>query len=218
MNKNACKLYLITPSRIDIPSFKTQLLQAFDGGAIDALQLRLKGANDDEICRTAEVLLPIIKKYDSILIMNDRPDLAKKTGCDGVHIGQNDTTYSEARKLIGRNGIIGVSCHNSKHLAMVAAEKGADYVAFGAFFPTITKNTSYIAEIEIIKIWNEVTVIPCVAIGGINHENCGQLITAGVDYIAAISSVWGFPSGPKDAVNMFHQIFHQHSSTDIASI
>ena len=203
----SCRLYLISPPKINLPLFKSNLLQAFEGGPINAVQLRLKDTNDDQIRRTAEAILPIVKKYGSVLIMNDRPDLARETGCDGVHIGQNDGSYESARKAIGNNGIIGITCHDSRHLAMEAGEKGADYVAFGAFFSSTTKVTSFQPKIDLIKIWNETTLISSVAIGGIDHVNCKPLIEAGVNYLAVISAVWDYPEGPKKAVNKFTQIF-----------
>jgi thiamine-phosphate pyrophosphorylase len=138
------------------------------------------------------------------LILNDRPDLAARFDCDGVHIGQDDAPYAEARRLVGPERIVGVTCHDSRHLAMQAAEAGADYVAFGAFFPTATKQAKTRADPEILEIWQEIMLTPCVAIGGITPANCGPLVAAGADFVAASAAVWGDPGGPRAAVAAFN--------------
>ena len=140
-------------------------------------------------------------------ILNDRPDLAAELGCDGVHIGQEDAGYAEARRLLP-NGIVGVTCHDSRHLAMEASEAGADYVAFGAFFPTQTKQPKTQADPEILRWWSETTVVPCVAIGGITIANAPLLIEAGADFLAVSSGVWEHPDGPEEAVRAFNALFN----------
>lgn len=201
----ACRLYLITPPRIDdLAAFGHQLAAALEGGDVGALQLRLKGAPDEVIEAAARVLAPMARVRDIALILNDRPDLAAKLDCDGVHIGQDDASYAEARRLVGAERIVGVTCHDSRHLAMEAAEAGADYVAFGAFFPTTTKEAKTHADLEILEIWQETMVAPCVAIGGITPANCRPLVTAGADFIAASSAVWTHPAGPQAAVAAFN--------------
>ena len=139
-----------------------------------------------------------------VLILNDRPDLARELGCDGVHIGQSDGTYAEARRAMGKDRLVGVTCHDSRHLAMEAAEAGADYVAFGAFFPTTTKEAPTRADPEILSIWQESMLIPCVAIGGITVENCRPLVAAGADFLAVSAGVWGYAEGPAAAVRAFN--------------
>jgi thiamine-phosphate pyrophosphorylase len=123
-----------------------------------------------------------------------------------VHIGQEDTPYAEARRLVGPERTVGVTCHNSRHLAMEAADAGADYVAFGAFFPTTTKDAKTIADIELIQWWAELMTVPCVAIGGITVVNCRPLVEAGADCLAVASGVWNYPGGPALAVKDFNEI------------
>lgn len=215
MNDEQCRLYLITPPKIDVPAFSENLRQALGAGQVGALQLRLKGCDDGTIYRAAEVLLPIAHEYNVPLLMNDRSDLAKKTGCDGVHIGQEDDSYDTARGNVGNEGIIGVTCHDSRHLAMIAGERGADYVAFGAFFPTQTKEALYRPDIEIIEIWHETMQVPSVAIGGITLDNCRPLVEAGADFLAVVSGVWNFPGGPGKAVAEFNRIFLESSPSSV---
>jgi thiamine-phosphate pyrophosphorylase len=136
-------------------------------------------------------------------LMNDRPDLALATGCDGVHVGQEDGTYAEARRILGLGRIVGVTCHASRHLAIEAAEAGADYVAFGAFFPTSSKETKHHADVELLRWWSEIMTVPSVAIGGITPDNCAPLVKAGADFLAVISAVWDHPQGPAAAVKSF---------------
>ena len=201
----ACRLYLVTPPRIELPAFAEHLKAALDGGDVAALQLRLKDASDDEVKRAVEALLPLARARDATFILNDRPDLAAATGCDGVHIGQEDASYSDARAAGGEGGVVGVTCHDSRDLAIEAGEKGADYVAFGAFFPTGTKQPKTRAGVELLEWWSEIMVVPCVAIGGITPENCAPLVRAGADFIAAVSAIWDHPQGPAAAVKAFDE-------------
>ncbi len=200
----ACRLYLITPPAIPDPeAFLQELEAALDGGDVAALQIRLKDASDAEIARVVRVLAPAAQAHGVAVILNDRPDLARDLGCDGVHVGQDDMSCAEARRIMGRDAMVGVTCHDSRHLAMEAAEAGADYVAFGAFFPTGTKVAPTRAEPEILAIWQEVMETPCVAIGGITPENCAPLVQAGADFLAVSAAVWNDPAGPKAAVARF---------------
>ncbi|MDA1089765.1 MAG: thiamine phosphate synthase [Proteobacteria bacterium] len=207
MNAEPCRLYLITPPSLDLGTFPEVLAAALDAGDVAAVQLRLKDADDDTIRGTAAALVPVCRDRAVPLIMNDRPDLAVETGCDGVHIGQQDASYADARKAVGDQGIVGVTCHESRHLGMEAAEQGADYVAFGAFFPTATKQAKTSADIDILEWWSELMVVPAVAIGGISTENCRPLVDAGADFLAVVSGVWDHPDGPADAVRTFNGIF-----------
>jgi thiamine-phosphate pyrophosphorylase len=200
-----CRLYLITPSALpDLAAFGLTLAQALDAGDVAALQIRIKDAPDAVVAAAVEALSPIAQAHGVAVILNDRPDLAAKLGCDGVHIGQDDAPFAEARRLMGPGAMIGVTCHDSRHLAMEAAEAGADYVAFGAFFDTTTKEPKTRAEPEILTIWQEVMQIPCVAIGGITVANCRPLVAAGADFIAVSAGVWAYPEGPAAAVKAFN--------------
>ena len=207
VSSDRCRLYLITPSKLAPVAFGETLERALGAGDVASLQLRLKDATDDEIVHAAETLMPIAQSAGAAFIVNDRPDLAARLGADGAHIGQDDMPYAEARALLGRDRIIGVTCHNSRHLAMEAADAGADYVAFGAFFPTATKDTKTIADIELLKWWSELMVVPCVAIGGITLDNAGPLVEAGADFLAVCSGVWQFREGPAEAVRAFNALF-----------
>ncbi len=199
-----CRLYLITPAELDAGPFRETLAEALDAGDVACVQLRLKGVDDDAVRRACEMLLPVARDRGVGFLLNDRPDLAAETGCDGVHIGQRDTTVEEARNLVGDDGTVGVSCHDSRHLAMVAGEKGADYVAFGAFYPTSTKEAIGHPTPEILEWWSELMTVPCVAIGGIKVANCAPLIRAGADFIAVVTGVWNFDAGPAAAVKEFN--------------
>ena len=202
-----CQLYLITPPKIVVPDFLATFRQALEGGTVAALQLRLKDVADDEILKAAEALLPVCEEADVALIINDRADLAKKTGAEGVHLGQTDGSVAEARKLLGADRTIGVTCHDSRHLAMEAGEAGADYVAFGAFYPTTTKDAPAQAEPEILSWWTALSELPCVAIGGITPENGAPLVEAGADFLAVSAGVWNHADGPAAAVKAFNRLF-----------
>lgn len=201
-----CRLYLISPPKLSAANFLIPLKEALDGGDVASFQLRLKHASDDEIRRAVDTLRPAVQANGTAFILNDRPDLAAELGCDGVHIGQEDASYAEARRLLPK-GIVGITCHDSRHLAMEAGEAGADYVAFGAFFPTQTKEPKTQADIELLRWWSETMVVPCVAIGGITIANAPLLIEAGADFLAVSAGVWEHPDGPEDAVRRFNALF-----------
>ena len=202
----SCRLYLITPPRIgDLPAFLRQLDAALSGGDVAALQLRLKDVPDAAVAEAVRAVTPGCRARDVAVILNDRPDLAATLGCDGVHIGQEDGTYAQARRLMGKDRTVGVTCHDSRHLAMEAAEAGADYVAFGAFFDTGTKSPRSRTEPEILTIWQETMQTPCVAIGGITVETARTLAAAGADFLAVSAGVWGHPDGPAAAVAAFER-------------
>jgi len=201
------ELYLITPPRLDdVAAFSTRLAEALDAGPVACLQLRLKDVDDDAIKRAAEALIPIAHQYGVPVLMNDRPDLAVATGCDGVHVGQDDAPYAEARRIMGPDAMIGVTCKASRHRAIDAAEAGADYVAFGAFFPSGSKDNTTTAPIDIVAWWSEVMTVPCVAIGGITPDNCRPLVEAGADFLAVIGAVWSHPDGPGAGVKAFEAV------------
>lgn len=162
-----CRLYLITPPALDPVAFTPALRDALSGGDVACVQLRLKGASDAEIVLAAKTLGPIVQDAGAAFLINDRPDIAAATGADGVHVGQSDTPLAEARAIVGRDQIVGVTCHASRHLAMEAGEGGADYVAFGAFYSTDTKTPADFADPDILEWWQQLMEIPCVAIGGV---------------------------------------------------
>ena len=202
--RERCRLYLITPPEIALDAFAPKLKAALDAGDVACLQLRLKGADDDDVRRAGERLLPICQAREVPLLVNDRPDLAAELGADGVHVGADDADYEHARESVGADGTIGVSCYDSRHRAMEAAAAGADYVAFGAFFPTETKAARARADVDLLNWWQALMVVPCVAIGGITAENCGPLVENGADFLAVIGGVWSHPEGPAagvDAIN-----------------
>ena len=200
-----CRLYLITPPRLDdLAGFGRVLAHALDAGDVAALQIRLKDVPDDVIAAATDALMPIAQARGVAVILNDRPDLAARLGCDGVHVGQDDMPLAQARKIMGADAMIGVTCHDSLHLAMEAAEGGADYVAFGAFFPTATKDAPTRADPELLTGWQEAMVIPCVAIGGITVETAAGLATAGADFLAVSAGVWSHGEGPAAAVAAFN--------------
>lgn len=186
-----CQLYLISPPVFELPRHLEALKAALGaGGPIAAYQLRLKVVDDGEILRAAEALLPVCQAADVAFILNDRMDLALASGADGVHLGQSDGSAVEARRLLGKDAQIGVTCHASRHLAMEAGEAGANYVAFGSFFATATKKVEHMAEPTLLEWWTAISPIPCVAIGGITPANCRSLVDAGADFIATSAAIW----------------------------
>jgi thiamine-phosphate pyrophosphorylase len=206
-----CRLYLITPPAVNPETFRPRFVEALEGGDVACVQLRLKAADggpaDREAVRAAaRILMPEAQKRDVAFIINDDAELAAELGADGVHVGQDDLSAQAARAIVGKDAIVGVTCHNSRHLAMEAAEAGADYVAFGAFFPTQTKAAKTQADLETLEIWSTMTTVPCVAIGGITLDNCEPLIAAGADFIAVVAAVWDHPEGPGAAVKAFNAI------------
>lgn len=184
-----CQLYLISP--LDVGGdFPVRLARALDAAPVAAFQFRVKGMDEHAAARLAEPLQAICAERGVAFIVNDSISLAKRLGADGVHLGQEDGDVREAREALGKDAQIGVTCHNSRHLAMDAGEAGADYVAFGAFFPTTTKQVEHTAELETLSWWQSIFEMPCVAIGGITPENCRPLVEAGADFIAMSGAVW----------------------------
>ena len=184
-----CQLYLISP--LDVSgAFPDRLARALDAAPVAAFQFRVKEVDEHQAARLAEPLQAICAAREVAFIVNDSISLAKRLGADGVHLGQSDGEVEDARKRLGREAQIGVTCHNSRHLAMEAGEAGADYVAFGAFFPTMTKATEYVATPDLLEWWQALMEIPCVAIGGITPDNCGPLVAAGADFLAVSGAVW----------------------------
>lgn len=200
--RGPCQLYLISP--LDVGGgFPDRLARALDAASVAAFQFRLKGIDQHQAAALAEPLQRICADREVAFIVNDSIALAKRLGADGVHLGQDDGDPREARKALGPGAQIGVTVHDSKHLAMEAGEAGADYVAFGAFYPTATKEVRHWPEPAILGWWSAIFEIPCVAIGGITPDNARPLIEAGADFIAVSSAVWNAPEGEAEAVRRF---------------
>jgi thiamine-phosphate pyrophosphorylase len=199
-----CQLYLISP--LDVGGdFPQRLERALDGGPVAAFQFRVKGIGQHEAARLAEPLQSLCAAREVAFIVNDDMGLAKRLGADGVHLGQGDGDPREARALLGPAAQIGMTCHDSRHLAMEAGDAGVDYVAFGAFFPTATKAT-HRPDPAILSWWSRLFEIPSVAIGGVTPENGRTLIDAGADFLAVCSAVWGHKQGPQAAVAEFARL------------
>tara|TARA_R110000782_G_scaffold104546_1_gene192253 strand:- start:51 stop:722 length:672 start_codon:yes stop_codon:yes gene_type:complete len=208
------RLYLITPPRIDdVPEFAAVLEGALEAGDVACLQIRLKG--DDGLIdaaatrEVAEAVTAMAQAYGVAIIINDSPELAVELGADGVHIGPEDMTIKQAREIVGPDIILGATAKNSRHAAMAAGEQGADYVAFGAFYPTTTKAGTVPAELELLEFWQETMELPCVAIGGITVENAAPLVAAGADFLAVSSGVWNHPQGAAAAIMAFNTLLDQ---------
>jgi len=207
-----CQIYLLTPPIIeDVPAFCKTLETTLAAAPLACLQIRLKDLENSALVQAGQAMTPICHAAGVEVILNDHPDLVAEIGADGAHIGQDDMDYFSSREVLGGDAILGVTCHNSKELAFAAAKAGADYVAFGAFFETQTKDPKTRAELEILSWWHEAVEIPSVAIGGITTENAKAVIAAGADFIAVSSGVWDHPNGPAAAVTQFSQLCSAHS-------
>lgn len=200
-----CQFYLISPPELG-DDFPDRLSRALAAGPVAAFQLRMKDAEDAAIVAMAEQLMPVCAEHDCAFILNDRADLCAQLGADGVHLGQGDGDIADARTQLGRDVQIGATCHDSRHLAMEAGEAGADYVAFGAFYGSDTKETTHRPDPEILSWWSTMFVLPCVAIGGITPDNAKPLIDAGADFIAVSGAVWNHPDGEAAAVAAFAEL------------
>lgn len=205
MKTPSCQLYLISP--LDVGGdFPEHLQSALEAGPVAAFQFRVKDIEQGEAASLAEPLKAICDAHDVAFIVNDDVALTKLLGADGVHLGQGDSNLKDAREELGDEVQIGITCHDSRHLAMEAGEGGANYVAFGAFFPTETKETHHQPGLDVLQRWSNIMEIPCVAIGGITPDNCQPLIEAGADFLAVSGSVWNDPNGPANAVKRFADI------------
>jgi len=208
MSAPGCQLYLISP--LDVGGdFPDRLRAALDAGPVAAFQFRVKDMDQHAAARLAEPLQRICADHDCAFIVNDSIALARRLGADGVHLGQGDGDVGEARAALGREAQIGVTCHDSRHLAMEAGEAGADYVAFGAFFESQTKTASHRADPELLGWWSSLMEIPCVAIGGITPANAAPLVAAGADFLAVSGGVWAHEQGPAEAVRAFNRLFEK---------
>ncbi len=209
----ASELYLISP--LDVGgSFPDRLATALGAGPVAAFQFRVKGIDQHEAARLGEPLQAICAEHDCAFIVNDSVALARRLGADGVHLGQSDGDVREARETLGREAQIGVTCHASRHLAMEAGDAGADYVAFGAFFPSSTKASEHRPEPELLEWWQSLFEIPCVAIGGITPANCAPLVRAGADFLAVSAAIWN--GDPAANITNFHAAI-ERAVTDTGS-
>jgi len=199
-SSDGCRIYLITPPRLDPVPFAQLLGAALDAGDVAAVQLRLKNTTDDAWRHAIETLRPVAQSRGVAFLLNDRADLARNMGCDGAHVGQDDMAAEEARRWLGPDLTLGVTCKGSRDLAMRAGDAGADYVAFGAFFPSGTKTVTRFVQPDILQWWSELMELPAVAIGGITAENCAPLVRAGADFLAVVGCVWNHPDGPAGGV------------------
>lgn len=207
-----CQLYLISPLEV-AGDFPDRLDRALAAGPVAAFQFRVKGLEQHEAAALAAPLQEICAARDVAFIVNDSVALAKRLKADGVHLGQHDGSVREAREELGREIQIGVTCHASRHLGMEAGEAGADYVAFGAFFPSSTKATDHVADLELLGFWTNLFEIPCVAIGGITPANCAPLIGAGADFLAVSGAVW---NGDEAAnIRAFHDVLAASSAKPV---
>lgn len=195
------KLYLISPPKFDLDSFAIQLENALATKQVPVFQLRMKDVPDQDIITAAQKLQKVCHKYQTNFILNDRLDLALKIKADGVHLGSDDGEINVARKKSPKNFIIGASCYDSKHRIMTASEEGADYVSLGTFFLSNTKNSSGKPTLELLKWCADYINVPVVAIGGINSDNCFDLVKNGADFLAVISDVWQNKNGADVGVN-----------------
>jgi len=213
MAAGRCQLYLVTPPALDPAAFAPRLAEALDAGNVAAMQLRLKDAMDAQWRDAVAALKPVAQARGVAFLLNDRADLAAELGCDGAHVGQQDMAAREARRILGPDRQLGVTCHDSRDLAMQAGEDGADYVAFGAFYPTATKDAATRADPAILAWWSETMELPCVAIGGITAGNCAPLVQAGADFLAVVGAVWAYPEGPGAGIRALEAAIHEASCT-----
>ena len=201
------QIYLISPPKIDLKNFTLRLESVLRTGLVPVFQLRLKDYPKNEIIKIAREIKKICQQNNCLFLLNDYPEIALEVGANGVHLGEDDGSVAEIRKKSPKNFVIGASCYNSRHLAMEAGEQGADYLAFGAFFPTQTKIAKAKAELEILHWANEMLNLPIVAIGGINDANAKELAKAGADFLAVISYVWDHPKSEVEAIkNLYNAI------------
>jgi len=215
MTDTSCQLYLISPPDVE-GDFAERLRRALGAGRVEAFQFRVKGLEEHDAARLAEPLQRICEEYETAFVVNDSVTLAKRLGADAVHLGQADGDVRQARELLGREVQIGVTCHASRHLAMEAGEAGADYVAFGAFFPSTTKDTHHVAGLDLLHWWSSLMELPCVAIGGITPENAAQIVRAGADFLAVSGAVWADPAGPEAAIAKFQTVMEENRRSVVA--
>lgn len=199
-------IYLISPPIIEEKSFAKDLEKALITGLVPVFQLRLKNYPDRKILSIAKELKKICDNNNCLFIINDFVEIAISVGASGVHVGTDDLKISKIRQMVDDSFVIGASCYNSRDMAMKAGEEGANYISFGAFFPTSTKIARATASIEILSWANEMLNLPIVTIGGINNENAKDLVQNGADFLAVISYIWGNPHGIETALKKLYDV------------
>lgn len=199
------KIYLISPEKIDLKTFSPRLENVLNTGLIPVFQMRLKGYEKSENIKIARELRKICAQNNCLFLLNDSYQMALEVGADGVHLGVDDGSIKEARRKSPENFVIGASCYDSKDLVAEAGEQGADYISFGAFFPSKTKTSRGKPTTEIITWAREMTNLPIVTIGGINDKNCAELAKAGADFVSVISYVWDHPKGEVEAAKIMNE-------------
>lgn len=209
--EDSCGLYLISPPALDPVVFAPMLERALDGGEVAAFQLYLKEANDVVNLRACELLMPVVHKRGIPFIINEHTNIAKKAGCDGVHLRQKSSSIKIARETLGKEAIIGVSCWVSRHDGMTAAEHGADYVQFSPCFRNRLISNDELVTADLIQWWNEIIETPCVVGGGLTPLNCGPMVDAGADFICASTAVWEYPEGEGEAVRDFNESLERYA-------
>lgn len=201
------QIYLISPPKIELDDFLPKLNQVLATGRIPIFQMRLKGYSDSEIINIGYKLFAVCRNYGTNFIINDRFDLACIIGANGVHIGFGDGKVMDVRKKVSRNFLIGVSCYDSKKMALESEIMGADYVSFGSFFSSKTKNSKGKPDLEILEWAHSFLKVPVVAIGGIDNQNCVELIKHKADFLAIISYIWDHEQGPAHAIELIAKNF-----------
>jgi len=197
-------LYLISPNKINKYFYK-DLAEVLSSGKVKYFQLRFKKYSTSKLLGIARKAKNITKKYKVKLIINDLPTLAKKINADGCHLGQSDGSIKNARNLLKKNKIIGITCHGSKKLILNAIKEKPDYIALGSFFKSRLKPRAKKAKKNLVKWSKQRTSLPIVAIGGINNKNYRSLMKFGVNYLAISSYIWNNPRlKPKEAIRKFN--------------
>ena len=197
-------IYLISPQKISDIKFCKELDQVLKTNKVKYFQLRLKNISTLNLLKIAKKIKKIVKKNNVKFLINDKPFIAKKIVADGCHVGQKDMNIIKSRKILGKNKIIGITCHNSKKLALKAKKCGANYVAFGSFFKSSTKKTTFKAKLAILRWAKKKINMPIVAIGGINNSNYKKILSKGADFIACSNYVWKNKKlDPVSAINKF---------------
>ena len=192
-------IYLISPNIIK-NNFFSELKKVLSKGKVQFFQLRLKNTTLEKKIYFGKKIKKICKKFKVKFLINDDPWLAKNLNADGCHLGQKDTDILNARKILGKK-IIGITCHNSIVLAKRAIKNKADYLAFGAFFPTKTKRARFKASMTILKKIKKITKKPIVVIGGINDKNYKNLLLNNADFLAISSYIFNNKKyKPKEAI------------------
>lgn len=210
--KRKCQIYLLTPPQIaDANAFAKTLTETLSAAPVAYLQIRLKNTPKEKIIDTAKTLIPAAHRHGTLVLINDDPEIALKTGADGVHLGQQDMDIKSAQEMLLRHAIFGITCHNSKELALSAGSNGADYIAFGSFFKSATKPEATPADPGLLTWWHEKVGIPSVAIGGITVKTAKTVINAGADYIAVSGGVWEYAHGPATAVRRLSELCVRYS-------